>query len=71
MGHFMPKQLRFFIPYNKKMKELEKIDKLIEILDESGVGDIIEKALEKDTNIGRKGYDPYDLFTAIIYAIWF
>lgn len=68
MGHFMPKQLSFFISYNKKMKELEKIDKLIEILDESGVGDIIEKALEKDTNIGRKGYDPYDLFTAIIYG---
>ena len=68
MGHFMPKQLRFFIPYNKKMKELEKIDKLIEILDESGVGNIIEKALEKDTNIGRKGYDPYDLFTAIVYG---
>ena len=62
MGHFMPKQLSFFISYNKKMKELEKIDKLIEILDESGVGDIIEKTLGKDTNIGRKGYEPYDFF---------
>ena len=53
MGHFMPKQLRFFISYNKKMKELKKIDKLIEILNESNVGEIIENALEKDTKIAK------------------
>ena len=68
MGYFVPKQLYFFYSYNKKMKELEKINKLIEILEESGVGTIIESALEKDSDVGRKGYNPYDLFAAILYG---
>lgn len=68
MGYFMPKKLCFFYPYNKKMKELEKINKLIEILEESGVGNIIESALEKDSVAGRKGYNPYDLFVAVLYG---
>ena len=69
MSHFIPKQEKFLPSFNNKMKDLEKINKLIEILEESGVGYIIESQLKKDKkSSGRKSYDPYDLFTAIIYA---
>ncbi len=48
MSHFIPKQEKFLPSFNNKMKDLEKINKLIEILEESGVGYIIESQLKKD-----------------------
>jgi len=47
MSHFIPKQEKFLPSFNNKMKDLEKINKLIEILEESGVGYIIESQLKK------------------------
>ena len=47
MSHFIPKQEKFLPSFNNKMKDLEKINKLIEFLEESGVGYIIESQLKK------------------------
>jgi len=47
MSQFIPKQEKFLPSFNNKMKDLEKINKLIEILEESGVGYIIESQLKK------------------------
>ena len=48
MSHFIPKQQIFLHSFNNKMKDLEKSNKMIDILEEFGVGYIIESQLKKD-----------------------
>lgn len=49
--------------------EREKIDSFLQILEESGVGEIIYNETNKDKGKGgRNSYNPYRLFAAIIYA---
>ncbi|MDY5649785.1 MAG: transposase [Candidatus Enterosoma sp.] len=50
------------------MKEKEKMETFLKILELSGVGKIIEKATKKDYAGGRRSYNPYRLFSTIIYA---
>ena len=70
MKYFTIKKSLFLVYSNKCIEELEKIDKFLEILEKSNVGKIIEKIYLKDKNdnIGRKGYNPYNLFATIIYC---
>ena len=65
MNYFNTKRPIFIVPSNKCYEEYEKIDKFIEILNKSGIAKII-KSVQK--NIGRKGYDPYNLVATIIYC---
>lgn len=65
MNYFNTKRPIFIVPSNKCYKEYEKIDKFIEILNKTGIAKII-KSVQK--NIGRKGYDPYNLVATIIYC---
>ena len=53
------------MPSNKCYEEFEKIDKFIEILNKSGIGKIIENV---QNNVGRKGYNPFNLVAAIIFC---
>ena len=65
MNYFNTKRPIFIVSSNKCYEEYEKIDKFIEILNKSGIAKII-KSVQKD--IGRKGYDPYNLVATIIYC---
>ena len=71
----------FFVPYFTVFQEqlfstaeLSKGDKeelieFLQLLEESGVGEVIEKETKKDKSLGgRSSYNPYRLFAAIIYA---
>lgn len=65
MNYFNIKRTIFIVPSNKCCEEYEKIDKFIEILNKSGIGKIIENV---QNNIGRKGYNPFNLVAAILFC---
>ena len=54
----------FDIPFEEK----QKLDVFLEILENSGIGPIIEKCTKKNYRAGRKSYNPYRLFASIIYG---
>ena len=69
--------MKYFSTHNEFMscflsisiEEREKLDKFLDIIDESGVGKIIEKELNNSNETrGRKPFNPYKLFAAIIYG---
>ncbi len=68
MSYFNTNETFFVIPLNSSDGEIRKINCLFDILEKSGVGEIIESANYKSSNIGRKAYNPYKLFAAIIYC---
>ena len=69
MSYFTIKRSFFLVPSTTMLKEFEKIDKFLEILEKSGVGKIIASVKLVDKNCkGRKGYNPYNLFATIIYS---
>ena len=69
MKYFTIKKQLFLVPTAHMLEEYEKIDKFIRLLENSGVGKIIEYVKYKDKKCkGRNGYNPYNLFAAIIYC---
>lgn len=65
MNYFSTKRAIFIVPSNKCNEEFKKIDKYIELLNKSGIGEIIENV---QNNIGRKGYNPFNLVATIIFC---
>lgn len=69
MNNFTIKKAFFQFPSTKCCKELEKIDKFMEILQKSGINRIIESVnKEKDKCKGRNGYNPYNMMATVIYC---
>ncbi len=69
MGYFTIKRSIFLVPYEKNMKEFEKIDKYAEILEKSGVWKYIKIVKSKIQKCkGRIGYNPYNMFMAVTYC---
>ena len=68
MPYFTTKQTYLFLSSDLPPEEKELLNQYLEILEESGVGKIIESIIKKDTNVGRKPYNPYKLFATIIYS---
>ena len=69
MKYFSIKKPLFIVPSEKCSVEYEKIDKFINLLENSGVWKIIKYVKCKDKKCkGRNGYNPYNLFAAIIYC---
>ena len=64
MNYFNIEKPIFLVPSNTCYEEFEKIDKFLDILNKSRIGYLIEK---KETNIGRKGYNPFNLVATILY----
>ena len=63
----------FLIPsLDLDVKEREKIDKFLALLDDSGVGRIVDKYIKNNTpSGGRPGYNYYRLFATILYGFAF
>ncbi len=55
-------------PFDVPLEERRKLDAFLEILEDSGIGPIIEKCTRKSYRAGRKPYNPYRLFASIIYG---
>ena len=68
MSYFTTKQTYLFLSSDLPPEEKSLLDQYLEILEDSSVGKIIESKIKKDTNVGRKPYNPYKLFATIIYA---
>ena len=69
MGYFSIKKPIFIVPSEKCSVEFEKIDKFMDLLEKSNVWKILKNVKYKDKNCkGRTGYNPYNLFAAIIYC---
>lgn len=69
MEYFIIKRSLFIVPSKKCSVEFEKIDKFMNLLEKSDVGKIINSVKFKNKNCkGRNGYNPYNLFAAIIYC---
>ena len=68
MSYFTSLETFFVVPLNCSDEEIQKIDFLLMILEKSGVGKLIEEAEYKSSKYGRKPYDPYKLFAAVIYC---
>ena len=68
MPYFITEKVFLFPSFDISEKERLKLDTFLLILEESGVASIIEKAISKDVNSGRKPYNPYRLFASIIYG---
>lgn len=69
MKYFNIKRPLFIVPSEKCYVKFEKIDKFMNLLEKSGVGKIIENVKLKDKMCkGRNGYNPYNLFAAIVYC---
>ena len=68
MSYFTSIETFFVVPLDISDEEIQKIHFLLDILEKSGVGKVIEKTNYKSSDLGRKSYNPYKLFTAIIYS---
>ena len=69
MKYFTIKRSFFLVPSSNIVKEYEKIDKFMNLLENSGVAKIIN-SVKFNNKIckGRIGYNPYNLFATIIYC---
>ena len=69
MEYFSIKRSLFIVPSKKCSENFEKIDKFMNLLEKSGIGKIIEYVKLKDKKCkGRTGYNPYNLFAAVVYC---
>lgn len=69
MSYFTIKRPFFLVPTPTIVKEYEKIDKYINLLEKSGVWKIIKSVKQIDQKCkGPNGYNPYNLFAAIVYC---
>lgn len=68
MKYFTLKQDFFLYSSDIPSKDMKKIKNFLQLLDESGVHKIIEKASIKENSSGRKGYNKFNLFATVIYA---
>ena len=67
MGKFTTKQGVLFFSYTLDVEELEKIDRFLSLLDESGVAEVI-KSHVSGSKTGRPQYDIYKMLAAVIYG---
>lgn len=65
MEYFTTKYSLFLVPTYNVMKELEKIDEYLKLLNDSNVGKYIKLSIK---NNGRNGYNPFNLFAAILFC---
>ena len=69
MAYFTTHQGYFFLCSDISSEEKQKLNDYLLVLEESGVGKIIEKAIggRQETG-GRPSYNPYRLFATLLYA---
>ena len=69
MAYFTIQQGYFFLCSDIPSEEKQKLNEFLLILEESGVGKIIEEAVgRRHETGGRPAYNPYRLFATLLYA---
>ena len=68
MPYFITEKVFLTPSFDISLKERQKLDLFLEILEKSDAAKIIEQEVSKGTSVGRKSYNPYRLFASIIYG---
>lgn len=68
MTYFTARDQFLLVPLDTNDEEFRKLVFLLEILEDSGVGKIIEKAGYKSSDKGRQSHDVYNLFATIVFC---
>lgn len=68
MNYFTTHQSFFIVPQQPYVEELKKIDVFLSVLDSSGIANVISETYKKQNASGRKSYNPYHLFSVIMYC---
>lgn len=73
MGYYNTRQTFFILSSTIKVEETKKIDKFLELLDKSGVCDLLNNQISHDDKSkgGRPSYNVYNMLAAIIYSFAF
>ena len=73
MSYYNTRQTFFILSSSIKVEETEKIDRFLQLLDKSGVCDLLKKLVihDEENKGGRPGYNIYNMFAAIIYSFAF
>lgn len=67
MSNFTTKQEVLFYCYSLNEKQRKKIDEFLQLLNESGVSEVIQSSITNH-NIDRRGFNPYAIFATVIYG---
>lgn len=68
MTYFTARDQFLLVPLDTRDEEFRKLVFLLEILESSGVGEIIEEVGYKSSDRGRTSHDPYNLFATIVFC---
>ena len=72
MPYFTIEKQYLFIPFELNVKQKELLNCFLSMLEKSGVGDLIQKYVNNDTEVGgRPNCNYYRLFAAIVYGFAF
>ena len=72
MSYFTIEKQYLFIPFELKVKQKELLNHFLIMLENSGVGDLIQKYVNNDTEVGgRPNCNYHRLFAAIVYGFAF
>lgn len=72
MPYFTIEKQYLFIPFELNVKQKELLNCFLSMLEKSGVGDLIQKYVNNDTEVGgRPNCNYYRLFAAIVYGLAF
>ena len=72
MPYFTIEKQYLFIPFELKVKQKELLNHFLIMLENSGVGDLIQKYVKNDTEVGgRPNCNYHRLFAAIVYGFAF
>ena len=72
MPYFTIEKQYLFIPFELKVKQKELLNRFLSMLEKSGVGDLIQKYVNNDTEVGgRPNCNYHHLFASILYGFAF
>lgn len=72
MPYFTIEKQYLFIPFELKVKQKESLNRFLSMLEKSGIGDLIQKYVKNDTELGgRPNCNYYRLFASILYGFAF
>ena len=73
MSYYNIRQSFFILSSTIKVEETQKIDRFLQLLDKSGVCDLLKKQMihDEENKGGRPGYNIYNMLAAIIYSFAF
>lgn len=68
MNHFTTHKSYILVPLQVYDEEFKKINFFLQILDKSGIDEIIYTSYSKNKKRGRSSYNPYHMFSTIAYC---